>query len=232
MKKEELNKQFDLSCINNDDNDLATTVENLEKIKEICSRRSNEGLTGEEYKIYDRYTDLLYNAWETWGDEITREFWEGDKKPDEPTEPFKEDFFDNFDFEEEFGYLPQITSNDDSGTEWLHTSEIIDNPDTLEYALKAIGANFISDETGIYASTENFIKAEKYCLKYDAEIQLDFTKEDYDRYNKDYATFEEFMNSIVDNVYEMGGGVYDIVFIANDAYNQIYTEYYEKNLDL
>ena len=45
---------------------------------------------------------MLYEAWETWSDDVTREFWEGEEKPDDPTESFREDFYDNFCFEEEF----------------------------------------------------------------------------------------------------------------------------------
>ena len=56
----------------------------------------------EQCKIFDKYTDMLYEAWETWSADVTKEFWESDEKPDEPTDSFKKDFFNKFCFEEEF----------------------------------------------------------------------------------------------------------------------------------
>lgn len=77
-------------------------METLEQIKDICRRENNFGMNIEQCKIFDKYTDMLYEAWETWSDDVTREFWEGEEKPDDPTESFREDFYDNFCFEEEF----------------------------------------------------------------------------------------------------------------------------------
>ena len=74
-------------------------MKTLEQIKDICRRENNFGMNIEQCKIFDKYTDMLY---ETWSDDVTREFWEGEEKPDDPTESFREDFYDNFCFEEEF----------------------------------------------------------------------------------------------------------------------------------
>ena len=79
-------------------------MKTLEQIKNICRRENNFGMNIEECKIFDKYTDMLYEAWETWSDDVTKEFWESDEKPDEPTDSFKKDFFNNFCFEEEFQY--------------------------------------------------------------------------------------------------------------------------------
>lgn len=53
--------------------------------------------------------------------------------------------------------------------------------------------------------------------------EIDFTKEEYDEkvLEKDYATFDEFIDTIVENAIENNGGVDDVVFIANDAYNKL-----------
>lgn len=138
----------------------------LEQIKDICSRDNNIGMSEEEYRIFDKYTDMLWDAWQNWDDEDTKEFWEGEKKPAEPTDSFRDDFFNNFCFEDEFEYLEQITRKVEDGTEWLHSSEIIDNPETLVWALKEIEAEYIENESGIYTTLENLRNAEKYCIKY------------------------------------------------------------------
>lgn len=62
--------------------------------------------------------------------------------------------------------LEQITRKVEDGTEWLHDSEIIDNPETLVWALKEIEAEYIENESGIYTTLENLRNAEKYCIKY------------------------------------------------------------------
>ncbi len=80
-------------------------MRSIEKIKNICSRENNIGMSEEEYRIFDKYTDMLRDAWENWGDEDTKEFWEGDRKPGMPTDSFREDYFNNFCFEEEFEYF-------------------------------------------------------------------------------------------------------------------------------
>lgn len=77
-------------------------MKTLEQLKDICSRETNIGMSEEEYRIFDKYTDMLHEAWEEWGDDVTREFWEGEEKPEQPTDSFVEDFYNNFCFEEEF----------------------------------------------------------------------------------------------------------------------------------
>ena len=67
-------------------------MKTLEQIKDICRRENNFGMNIEQCKIFDKYTDMLYEAWETWSDDVTKEFWESDEKPDEPTDSFKKDF--------------------------------------------------------------------------------------------------------------------------------------------
>ena len=67
---------------------------------EICSRNSNMGMSEREYRVHDKYRDYLFEAWQLWTDEVTREFWEGDKNPELPTKSFEEDFFNNFEFDE------------------------------------------------------------------------------------------------------------------------------------
>lgn len=39
-------------------------MKTLEQIKDICSRENNIGMSEEEYKIFDKYTDMLHEAWE------------------------------------------------------------------------------------------------------------------------------------------------------------------------
>lgn len=86
--------------INNDlKNKIMTT---LEEIKEICSREDNYGMSESEYRINAKYWDMLYWAWENWEDSVTKPYWEGDEKPEDPTESFKEDYFEDFDFDVEF----------------------------------------------------------------------------------------------------------------------------------
>ncbi|MEG1543258.1 MAG: hypothetical protein RR382_01860 [Tannerellaceae bacterium] len=74
----------------------------LSKIKAICYSSSNVGMGEIEYRIRDKYTDLLWWAWDNWSDEITKPFWGGDVKPAKPTCEFEEDFYSNMDFEEDF----------------------------------------------------------------------------------------------------------------------------------
>lgn len=64
----------------------------LEQIKDICSRENNIGMSEEEYRIFDKYTDMLHEAWE---------------ESEEPTESFVSEYFNNFCFEDEFEYLEQ-----------------------------------------------------------------------------------------------------------------------------
>lgn len=75
-------------------------MKRLKQIRQICYMNSNCGMSAEEYHILDKYTDLLCDAWKQWPDETTREFWEGDKKPEDPTESFRKDYYINFEFEE------------------------------------------------------------------------------------------------------------------------------------
>lgn len=77
-------------------------MKTLEEIREICSKENSWGMSEENHKIFDKYSTMLFEAWEQWDDDVTREFWEGEEKPDDPTESFREDFYDNFCFEEEF----------------------------------------------------------------------------------------------------------------------------------
>lgn len=53
--------------------------------------------------------------------------------------------------------------------------------------------------------------------------EIDFTREEYEEKaaGKDYATFDKFIDTIVESVIENNGGVDDVVFIANDAYNKL-----------
>lgn len=49
-------------------------------------------MSEEEYRIFDKYTDMLHEAWE---------------ESEEPTESFVSEYFNNFCFEDEFEYLEQ-----------------------------------------------------------------------------------------------------------------------------
>jgi arginyl-tRNA--protein-N-Asp/Glu arginylyltransferase len=73
-------------------------MKTLEQIKDICSRENNIGMSEEEYKIFDKYTDMLHEAWEES---------EESKESEEPTESFVSEYFNNFCFEDEFEYLEQ-----------------------------------------------------------------------------------------------------------------------------
>jgi arginyl-tRNA--protein-N-Asp/Glu arginylyltransferase len=55
-------------------------------------------MSEEEYKIFDKYTDMLHEAWEES---------EESKESEEPTESFVSEYFNNFCFEDEFEYLEQ-----------------------------------------------------------------------------------------------------------------------------
>lgn len=191
-------------------------MKTLKQIEDICSRESNIGMSEEEYNdIWDE----AWEAWEAWDDVVTCEFWEGDQKPEQPTNSFIEDFFR---LKEKTKHLEQITRRVEGGIEWLHSSEIIDNPDTLEGALKEIGAEYVEHESGIYAKLEDLERAEKWCVKEDAIIGINFTKEEYDKkaVGKDYETFDEFIDAIVERAIEDGCAM-DVVSIANDAYDEL-----------
>lgn len=53
--------------------------------------------------------------------------------------------------------------------------------------------------------------------------EIDFTKEEYDEKasGKDYATFDKFIDTIIESAIENNGGVEDVIFIANDAYDKL-----------
>ena len=70
----------------------------LEQIKDICSRENNIGMSEKEYRIFDKYTDMLHEAWKES---------EESKESEEPTESFVSEYFNNFCFEDEFEYLEQ-----------------------------------------------------------------------------------------------------------------------------
>ncbi len=118
--------------------------------------------------------------------------------------------------------LKQITKNNENGTEWLHSSEIIDNPETLVWALKKIKATYIENRRGIFTTLENLKRVERYCIKYDVLIKIDFTKEEYEeKTDNSCAIFDEFIDKIVEDTIENEGSVYDAVFVANDAYSKL-----------
>lgn len=73
-------------------------MKTLEQIKDICSRENNIGMSEEEYRIFDKYTDMLHEAWKES---------EESKESEEPTESFVSEYFNNFCFEDEFEYLEQ-----------------------------------------------------------------------------------------------------------------------------
>ncbi|RHV89195.1 hypothetical protein DXA95_16245 [Odoribacter sp. OF09-27XD] len=72
----------------------------IKEIQEICKQPNNIGMDEQEYQVYDRFTTMLWETWKNWADDITREFWGSDEKPDKPTESFVQDYYNNFEFSE------------------------------------------------------------------------------------------------------------------------------------
>lgn len=60
-------------------------------------------------------------------------------------------------------------------------------------------------------------------IKHFVVDEIDFTREEYEKKaaGKDYATFDKFIDTIVESAIENNGGVDDVVFIANDAYDKL-----------
>lgn len=127
----------------------------LSEIKTICNRSSNEWMSEKEYMVLDSFTDMVYQAWNEWEDEITRPFWEGDAKPLSYTESFREDFFNNMDWEEDFG-------------KFLNTEDM----KTLDYA--AIAAALDTKNTDNFRKGLDLVIAEATTREMDTEDVLDW----------------------------------------------------------
>lgn len=139
-------------------------MKTLEQIKEICRRDNNFGMNEEEYKIFDKYTTMLDEAWKEWDDDVTRDFWKDDEKPEKPTESFKEDYYNNFEFEEEFEYVDMQSFKESvlskiefteveykektSGESYATFDEFVDKiiKDTIEYNGTIEDAVFIAND--------------------------------------------------------------------------------------
>jgi hypothetical protein len=53
----------------------------------------------QHYRLLDGIRNSIQEAWESWDDETTKEFWENEAKPTGYTQSFAEHWIDNEDFE-------------------------------------------------------------------------------------------------------------------------------------
>lgn len=61
-------------------------------------------------------------------------------------------------------------------------------------------------------------------MKEEIISQLDFTNEEYEQKvagQKGMATFDEFINTIIESVEENNGCIEDAIYIANDAFAKL-----------
>lgn len=117
----------------------------------------------------------------------------------------------------------QIIEREQNGYKWLVDLNYIDNIETLEYYLKEINADFNFDEDeNLFADISDVKKADKKAIKDDIIAQIDFTEDEYNvksRKGEGFATFDEFITSILNTMIEQKGTIADAVFVANDAYS-------------
>lgn len=117
----------------------------------------------------------------------------------------------------------QIIEREQNGYKWLVDLNYIDNIETLEYYLKEINADFNFDEDeNLFADISDVKKADKKAIKDDIIAQIDFTEDEYNvksREGEGFATFDEFITSILNTMIEQKGSIADAVFVANDAYS-------------
>ena len=67
-------------------------------VKEFLSlKQPDSGWTDHQKKVYGIYYDQLRWTWDLLEDGVTREFWEGETKPKEPTNSFRTYYAENFD---------------------------------------------------------------------------------------------------------------------------------------
>ena len=50
------------------------------------------------YDLIEKVSNLINQAWNNWADDLTREFWEGEEKPESETDSFILDWIENADF--------------------------------------------------------------------------------------------------------------------------------------